>query len=169
MKMIIVLAMHGMPPKDFPRSEIAEMMELHKKLETTTVDNTSKMKHRFIELDNKMRNWPRNNENDPFYFSSKEMALQLTEKTKCEVNVGFNEFCSPSLETALTETAMKKPDKILVVTPMLTRGGTHTEKDIPNTIKNVQKRYKEVPIVYAWPYDIYEVTEFLTNHVLKFR
>ena len=65
MKSVIVLAMHGMPPKDFPSDEKQELMRLR-----TQVQSDPKLKKRHDELDAKMRNWSRSKDNDPFFTAS---------------------------------------------------------------------------------------------------
>lgn len=40
MKSVIVLAMHGSPPRDFPRADLAEFMSLHGRLEASPVSRS---------------------------------------------------------------------------------------------------------------------------------
>lgn len=82
--------------------------------------------------------------------------------------MGYNEFCAPSLEEALQSAVDKGVTKIVVATPMMTRGGEHTEKDIPAKIKEFRKQYPKIEIVYAWPFDAVQVAQFLSEHISRF-
>jgi len=101
-KTVVVLAMHGIPPKDFPHNELMEFFSIHSGLEHShshhhshNIDN-EKLK-RYSELERKIKNWPRTPENDPFFIASQELALKLSEETGYELVLGFNEFCAPDL------------------------------------------------------------------------
>jgi len=166
MKTIIVLAMHGTPPKDFPREEFAEFFRLHSQVGKGAT--SSPIQERYDFLDNKMRNWPRNERNDPFHAASQELAAQLSKVSGLEVILGYNEFCAPGLDEALQYAVNENADKIIVATPMMTRGGEHAEKDIPAKIKDFSKRYPKVAITYAWPFDTVQVAGFLSEHIFRF-
>ena len=167
MKVIVILAMHGAPPNDFPKNERDELFSLHSKLEQADEKMREKLKIRHDELDSKMRYWPRTPENDPFWTGSHEMAKQLRTITPHEVIVGFNEFCAPSIAEAIDQEVENKAEKIIVVTPMMTRGGEHSEKDIPKSIQIAQERHPKIPNIYAWPFNIKEVAEYLALQVEK--
>ena len=166
MKVIILLVMHGVPPRDFPREELAEFFRLHSR-----VGKGAKLapdQDRYDFLDSKMRNWPRNERNDPFHAASLELAAHLSEVSGLEVILGYNEFCAPSLEEAMHHAVNKDVDKLIVATPMMTRGGEHAEKDIPAKIKEFRERYPKIEIAYAWPFDTLQVARFLSEHISRF-
>lgn len=167
-KIAIVLAMHGSPPKDFPKKELAEFFDLHQRLEfmPQSLDDTSKQ--RCFELDEKMKSWPRTKYNDPFFSSSYELAAYINKTTGFEVCVGFNEFCNPTIRDALEDAVKINPHKIIVITTMMTPGGEHAEIDIPMIIADVQKQYPTIPIKYAWPFKFEDVTEFLHAQIKKY-
>ena len=167
MKVIVILAMHGAPPNDFPKHEMEELFNLHSQLEQADEKERDNLKKRHDELDAKIRFWPRTPENDPFWTGSHEMARQLRNCTPHEVIVGFNEFCAPSIVEAIDQAAEKDAEKIIVVTPMMTRGGEHSEKDIPQSIQIAKERYPKIPIIYAWPFNVKEVAEYLALQVEK--
>jgi len=98
MKIVIILAMHGMPPNDFPQKETLDYFMLHSRLENMPGPPPPKMQQQYEELDSKMRNWPRTQENDLYSYTSYELATTLSNQTGHSVVVGFNEFCSPSLD-----------------------------------------------------------------------
>jgi sirohydrochlorin cobaltochelatase len=168
MNKVIVLAMHGSPPTDFPREELTEFFKLHSQLEHMPKEARAGLEQRFFELDAKIRKWPRNQSNDPFYTGALDMAQNLEKASGHEVIVGFNEFCTPNLEEAIDEAVGKKPDKVIVVTPMMTRGGEHSEKDIPDTIEISKNKHPDIEIIYAWPFDIDEVAAFLADQIKRF-
>lgn len=165
---IIVLAMHGSPPTDFPKREIAEFFELHLKMENAPRMLEEVQKKRHNELEETMRAWSRTPQNDRFFASSQELAKHLFKATGFKTIVGFNEFCNPSLDNALEQAALQKPEKIVVVTPMMTQGGQHSEIDIPAAVKRAQDRYPELSIVFVWPYEFSDVAQFLATRINLF-
>ena len=160
--------MHGTPPRDFPRQELAEFFRLHSRVEEVKGSNQKSLEDRYFLLNTKMRNWPRNVQNDPFYIVSQELAVHLSEVSGYEVIVGYNEFCSPSLDEALQSAANKGANKIIVATPMMTRGGEHSERDIPAKINEFSKLHPQIEIAYAWPFDTTRVARFLSEHISRF-
>ena len=168
MKTIIVLAMHGTPPNDYPKKELAEFFKLHLIVEGMSGTVSQEVKSQYSILHEKLRNWPRSKQNDPFQIASQELAAKLSKISGHEVIVGYNEFCSPSLDKALQTAAHKKPNRILVVTTMMTRGGDHSEKDIPLRIKEFKKLYPDIDVIYAWPFDNDKVACFLREHISQF-
>ncbi len=169
MNAVIVLAMHGAPPNDFPEEKVAELFGLHGRLKHLSGPQRQALQNRHDELDAQMRAWPRTPENDPFWAASLEMASHLSQAADCQVLVGFNEFCAPSLDEALDQAAAHGAEQITVVTPMMTRGGEHAEEDIPVAIRRAQARHPHIPFRYAWPFEMAEVARFLANQIEKSR
>lgn len=165
MKAIIVLVMHGAPPNNFPEREMAELFSLDARVEGVAGVKRVALERRRLELDAKMRAWPRTAQNDPFYAGSQELAAHLSEATGCQVIVGFNEFCAPSLNEALSHAIARGAEKVIVVTPMMTRGGEHAEVDIPAVVKTAQAQHPEIPIIYAWPFRVSDVASFLAKQI----
>jgi len=159
----IVVAMHGSPPKDFPRRELAEFFGLHGRLEFGGAEGKDRapLERRFRELDAMMREWPRNSGNDPFHTASHELAAELASLTGLATHVGFNEFCAPSVGEALDRAVSGGAEDVLVVTPMLTRGGEHAEADIPAAIERATERHPDVQFAYVWPFESRDVAAFL--------
>lgn len=166
----IVLAMHGTPPKDFPQAEVIELFSLHARIEQAPphlpAAQLEQWQQRYRELDEKVRLWPRTPENDPFYAASQQIAALLSAETGYEVVLGFNEFCAPDLSTAL-ERAAATAERVIVVTPMMTPGGEHSEEDIPAAIRQAQAKYSQVDFRYAWPFDLRETAQFLAQQIGK--
>lgn len=188
MKTIIVLAMHGVPPSDFPRDELAEFMSLEARLARGADDGGGRPRHerptagdqrdspesdsaalglRFAELDAKIRNWPRTRENDPYQVASHELARKLSRVIGYEVIVGFNEFCGPNLDEALDQAAHEAV-RVIVATAMITSGGGHSEVEIPEAVHRAEGRHPSVTFVYAWPFDAEKSAEFLAMHITRF-
>jgi len=168
MKIVIVLAMHGMPPNDFPQKETLDYFMLHSRLENMPGPPPPTMQQQYEELDSKMRNWPRTRENDQYSFTSNELAAVLSKQTGHSVVVGFNEFCSPSLDDAFDKAIKYNPDKIVVVTPMMTQGGEHSEKDIPEAIERAKKKSTNIEFSYVWPFDISKIAAFLAEQIKNY-
>ena len=81
--------------------------------------------------------------------------------------MGFNEFCAPTLDEALDAAASQGVERVVVVTPMMTRGGEHAEEDIPGAIEDARERHPATDLVYAWPFDTLEVANFLGEQVRR--
>jgi sirohydrochlorin cobaltochelatase len=165
---VIILAMHGAPPSDFPPNETIELFNLHARLEHANEGESEALQERYQRLDAKIRAWPRTPENDPFYVGSVEIADRLRETTRLEVILGFNEFCAPSLDEAFELAMSHSPQKIIVITPMMTRGGEHSELDIPKAVEGFSTRYPQVAIEYIWPFDPADVAQFLAAQINHF-
>ncbi len=166
MKTVIVLAMHGAPPKEVAQREVVELVGLHQALEHVPAFVRTVLERRYRHLDAKIRAWPRTVQNDPFWAGSQELAEHLRSATGSEVIVGFNEFCAPALDAALDQAA-SQAEHVIVVTPMMTRGGEHSEFEIPNSVKRAQERHPAVTFMYAWPLNIAEVASFLAAQIAR--
>jgi sirohydrochlorin cobaltochelatase len=168
MKIVIILAMHGMPPNDFPRKETIDYFMLHSRIENIPGSPPPNMQKQYEELDNKMRNWPRTLENDPYFQASHELAEKISKQTDYSVIVGFNEFCSPSLDDAFEKAGSQNPEKVIIITPMMTRGGEHSEKDIPEAIDRARKKFPRIQFTYIWPFNSTKVAAFLADQIQDF-
>ena len=172
MSTAIVLAMHGVPPNDFPPHELRELMTIHAKLQhhdhAAGGPGHEELHARHDEIHDKMREWPRTPENDPYHAASHWLAGHLRDETGHPVFVGFNEFCGPSVEEAIDLAVDTGAGKVLVLTTMMTSGGSHAERDIPEAIARAQTRHPRVRVDYAWPYDLPDVARFLSHHIRKF-
>ena len=168
MKAVIVLAMHGGLPNDFPKQELAEYFNLHSRLAHAVGAENTAVRRRFDELETRIRHWPRTPKNDPYFFGSQELAVALRRASGRKVILGFNEFCAPSLDEALDQAAGQKAEKIIVATPMMTRGGEHAEIDIPAAIRRAEESHPGAKYIYAWPLPVREIAEFLSAQLGKF-
>jgi hypothetical protein len=54
---VIILAMHGAPPIDFPTNETVEMFNLHARLDHFAEGESLSLRERYDQMDAKMRAW----------------------------------------------------------------------------------------------------------------
>lgn len=176
MSTVVVLAMHGVPPDDFPRDELVELLGLEARLERgagtdregDSPHRRESLERRFRELDEKLRTWPRTVENDRFHASSLDLGARLGRRLGIEVIVAFNEFCAPSLDEALERAASRGAARVVIATAMMTPGGAHSEVDIPAAIARSHARHPVVEFVYAWPFDAEDSARFLEDQIKRF-
>ena len=157
--------MHGGPPLDFPENELVEFFTLHARVGHGGA-GARDQRPRYEELEAKVRSWPRTGNNDPFYAGSAELAGHLRRELGLEVILGFNEFCSPSLAEAL-DRAARAAQKILVITPMMTRGGEHSAVDIPAAIHAARVRHPGCEFTYVWPFPTEDIARFLAGQLSR--
>ena len=162
--MIIVLTVHGMPPKDFPEGEKMEFLRLHSQ-HSRPGALSAEQKKRHAELDAKMRAWPRTSANDAFHAASYRIAEELKKSSGVDVLVAFNEFCAPAVPEVLDKAASLNRGEVMVVTPMLTRGGSHAELEIPEEIESARQRNPGAVFTYAWPFADAFVANFLNEQI----
>ena len=167
-KTVVLLVMHGIPPRDFPPQELGEFFMLRTRLERATGTDRDHMLERYSALERKMRGWPRTPQNDPFFAASQEMAAGLSKATGYDVAIAYNEFCAPDVEEALARVAARGADQVVALTPMLTQGGEHAEVEIPALLTKFQAAHPAVRVVYAWPFDAAHVAKFLAEQVKRF-
>lgn len=179
METLIVLAMHGVPPNDFPGRQLGEYFRLHAAVEAahhgrkhggghnghSQPSLSAQDTNRYQELETRIRNWPRTEANDPFHAGSLSLAKSLQTECGLRVLIGFNEFCAPSLEETFHEASKATPERVIVVTPMMTSGGSHAEEDIPSAIQAAREKYPAIEFIYAWPFEHDEVARFLAVQV----
>jgi len=162
--MVIVLAMHGSPPNDFPEDEKVEYFKLHA---TPSAMRNRSLTGRLDLLEAKIRHWPRTEQNDFFHASSHKLAASIQGKSGCTTLVGFNEFCNPTVAEALDQAVRRAEGAVAVVTPMMTPGGKHAEREIPLLIQEAKQRHPGTDIVYVWPFDVSDVASFLTEQIQR--
>jgi sirohydrochlorin cobaltochelatase len=168
MKTIIVLAMHGVPPNDFPRREMGEFFELHGRAEMSPGALGQALESRYKELEEMVKRWPRTTRNDPYHAASLELARALQGECGLDVAVGFNEFCSPDVDEALARAVADGAGRIIVLTTMMTRGGEHAEREIAQAVGRARAEHPGVEMIYAWPFETPTIARFLAEHVRRF-
>ncbi|MGQ9785829.1 MAG: sirohydrochlorin chelatase [Anaerolineae bacterium] len=168
MKTVIVLAMHGALPNDLPPQDVDMLFALRAQVRRAGPGGRSRLEEQLRILDRRVRAWPRTATNDPFYTASQAIAAQLSRLTGQEVVVAFNEFCAPDVEEGLDIAVQRGAQRVVVLTPMLTRGGDHAEKEVPAAIARARQRHPGVTFLYAWPFADGAIAEFLASQIARF-
>ena len=84
------------------------------------------------------------------------------------VKTAYNEFCYPTIEESVGELVEGNVSKIILLTTMITRGGSHSEQEIPAELEVLRRKFKDIDIQYAWPFDMDTFALFLSTHVKIF-
>lgn len=166
MKRASVLVGHGGVPKDCPH----ELVRRLKQLEAQRRAAGKPMSQEERELDQKIRRWPRTQQNDPYKGGLEALADRLRPLLNGDrLAVAYNEFCAPTLEEAVEELIKEGATDITVVSSMFTAGGSHAEIEIPETVEHLKRAHPNVTIRYAWPFDKSLVAGMIASHLKQFR
>jgi sirohydrochlorin cobaltochelatase len=164
----VILIGHGATAADTPRDIVAELKQLEGR-RVAEKGAASPMSPREAELDKKVREWPRTPESDPYKSGLEDLAAKLRMfMASAIVEPAFNEFCAPSVEQAAEKLVKAGCRKVVLATVMTTRGGLHSEIEIPQICEALQKTHKGVEFVYAWPYDPVQVGELIARNLRNF-
>ncbi|MBI4377160.1 MAG: CbiX/SirB N-terminal domain-containing protein [Elusimicrobia bacterium] len=157
----VILVGHGGMPSDCPGPMVAEF----KKLESAHKGAPSA---RLLELDRTLRDWPRTPETDPYKPGLEAIAAALQGRlTDWKVVCAYNEFCAPSVEEAFDDAAAKGARTVVIITTMYTRGGSHSEREIPEIVARLKAKNPGIDLRYAWPFDLEAVSSMLSSEVLR--
>lgn len=155
---------HGAVASDCPREAVAEL----KRLEAQRAAMGGPMTPREAELDAQIRQWPRNADTDPYQAGVETIAAALRQKVRGRtVLVAYNEFCAPTVDQALDVLIAEGAREITVVATMFTRGGMHSEIEIPEIIRQAKNRYPGVVLRYAWPFDAAALAKLLSEQIRR--
>lgn len=158
----VVLVGHGAPPRDAPGELVSRLKMLEGRRRAQHAEPSTEE----LDLDRKLRTWPRTPENDPYKEGFEKLAAALrTELVGRTLLVAYNEFCAPSLEDAVQSAVDAGVREITVVPSMLTPGGVHSEVEIPEALDALRRRFPEAAIRYAWPFDLGAVARLLAAQV----
>jgi sirohydrochlorin cobaltochelatase len=161
-KKAVILVGHGASAKDCPR----ELVMRWKALEAQRHRTGGKPSPEEMELDLRIRRWPRTAQNDPYKTGLESLAEHLrTGLNGTALAVAYNEFCFPSLEEAVEDMTAGGMTEISVIPTMMTPGGVHSEVEIPAILEKLRKRHPAAKIHYAWPFDLSRVAQLLTDHL----
>ena len=123
---------------------------------------------RAAELDAKIRDWPRHAGNDPYKAGLERLADTLRPLLPTGLfAIGYNEFCRPSIAEAVDTVITHGARWVLVIPTMLTPGGIHSERDIPQALERVRWAHPDIHIDYLWPFNLDDVTALLAAHVTR--
>ncbi|MDH7603923.1 MAG: CbiX/SirB N-terminal domain-containing protein [Melioribacter sp.] len=156
-KISVIIVGHGAPAKDFPK--LSEYFKLH---DTHSIEAEL--------LEEELRNWPRNANNDPYWAGFIEVINEFKKQNKefYSVYYAFNEMCGPTVEEALEHAAHDNPEIIIVTSIMFTPGGNHSEIDIPEKIELFKENHPNIKIIYAWPYKTTDIVNMLSKQIYSF-
>jgi sirohydrochlorin cobaltochelatase len=143
----VILVGHGGVPSDAPRELVA-----------------AAARHE-PEADRKLRAWPRTPQTDPYKAGLEAIGAELRRASGKKVYLAYNEFCPPTLEEAIALAVKDGAKDIEVISTMYTRGGIHSEAEIPELLDKERRAHPGVAIHYAWPFDVSKIAGFLASHL----
>lgn len=165
LKKAILLVGHGGIPKGYPQDLITKL----KRLEAQRRATGSPMSPEELELDTKVRTWPRTPETDPYQAGLEALGAQMKPRLNGALfGLAYNEFCGPTLQEAVEGLIKQGAQSITVVSTMFTPGGSHSELEIPEELEELRKQHPGVTLNYAWPYNLTEVSKMLMEHIARF-
>ena len=161
----VILVGHGGIPKGCPQELVTKLKRLEAQRRAAKVRPSPEER----ELDNKIRQWPRTPETDPYQSGLEAVATQLRANLgEVLFAVAYNEFCAPTLEESVEELIKKGATHITVTTTMFTPGGSHSEVEIPEILEQLRKQYPDIVLRYAWPFDMNLIAAMLATQVKQF-
>jgi sirohydrochlorin cobaltochelatase len=162
----VVLIGHGAPALDCPPQLIGELMSLEWRIGGAGHNHAAE--GRAAELDAKIRSWPRRAGNDPYKEGIERVAKALRALLPTDLlAIGYNEFCRPTIAEAVDQVIRQGAGRVLVIPSMLTPGGVHAERDIPQALDEIRRAHPGIPIDYLWPFDLHDVASLLASHVRR--
>ncbi len=162
-KPAVLLVGHGVPARDTPRALIEQLRRLEGQRRATGAPPSAQE----LALDTRVRDWPRSPENDPYREGILALARLLARDLPTHaVHTAYNEFCAPSLDAAVRALAEAGVTAITVITTMVTEGGIHAERDLPDAIAALRLQYPHLSLIYAWPFPRESVGALLAAQVL---
>ncbi len=165
-KKAVILVGHGGIPKGYPSDQVTKL----KRLEAQRRAMGSPMSDEERELDDKIRQWPRTPETDPYQAGLEALGAHMQPLLNgAQFAIAYNEFCGPTLEQAVDNLIQSGAEDITVVSTMFTPGGSHSEFEIPEEMEALRKANPQVTLTYAWPFDLGKVAHMLRDHIEQFQ
>jgi sirohydrochlorin cobaltochelatase len=164
-KQAVILIGHGGLPSDIPKELVEDFMKVHKQRVRMKTPITSKEK----DLESLIRNWERTPESDPYKSGLEKLAAHLAPRLENYIlKTAYNEFCFPSIEQAADQLAEENVTEVILITTMITPGGSHSEMEIPEEVDALRLKYPNMNFQYAWPYDLDIFSNLLSDHITNF-
>ncbi len=161
----VILVGHGGIPKDCPQELVTRL----KRLEAQRRAAKQPRSQEEIELDGKIRSWPRTAETEPYQAGLESVAARLrTQLGDGLFAVAYNEFCAPTLEESVESLIQQGATHITVTTTMFTPGGSHSEIEIPEILDHLKPKHPGIELRYAWPFDLNLVANTLAEQIARF-
>jgi sirohydrochlorin cobaltochelatase len=158
----VILVGHGGVPTDCPRDLVTRL----KTLEAQRRASGRAPSAEELELDRRIRQWPRTPHTDPYRDGLEALAAQLRPLLNgVSLAIAYNEFCAPTLEEAVAELIATGIASVTVIPSMLTPGGVHSEVEIPETLEHLRGQYPRCEFRYAWPVDLALVARMLAEQL----
>lgn len=161
----VVLVGHGGIPRDCPQELVTRL----KRLEAHRRAAKQPPSAEEMELDSRIRRWPRTDATDPYRSGLEAVAAALRPRLSDVLfAIAYNEFCAPSLEEAVEALIAQGATQITVTTTMFTPGGSHAEIEIPEILERLKTQHPGVTLRYAWPFDLEQVASTLAQQLKRF-
>ena len=161
----VILVGHGGIPKGCPQDIVTKLKRLEAQRRAAKQPPSAEE----IELDTKIRQWPRTSETDPYQTGLEAVAAQLKANLGDVLfAVAYNEFCAPTLEESVAQLMQQGATHVTVTTTMFTPGGSHSEVEIPEILDHLRPQYPGVVLRYAWPFDLNLVANTLAEQIKRF-
>lgn len=161
-KTTLILVGHGGAPSDYPRERLQKLKRLEGERMARKIPDMSAEE---AALDTEIRAWPRTPATDAYKFGLEALAGALARRTGQPVVAAYNEFCGPSIEQAVESAAAAGAKRFILVTTMYTRGGVHSECEIPMLVSELRKKRPDLDLRYAWPFRDEDIADFLAGHI----
>ncbi len=160
----VILVGHGGIPKDCPQELVTRLKRLESQRRAQKLPPSPEE----IELDMKIRRWPRTAETEPYQAGLEAVAASLHRQLDGALfAVAYNEFCAPTLEESIDDLVKQGATHLTVLTTMFTPGGSHSEIEIPEIIDQLTKQYPGIVLRYAWPYDLNRIAQLLAEQLQR--
>lgn len=161
----IILVGHGAIPKDFPAEQLQRWRTLRARSRATGTSPSSEE----AAIEEGIRHWPRTPHNDPYRAGLEALVRSLRSFLHpVPVHAAYNEFCAPTVQSAIAGLVRDGSERIVVVPSMLTPGGSHSEHDIPRSLDAIRTRHPGISITYAWPVEPTRIAAMLSAHLDPF-
>ena len=163
-KNAVILVGHGGVPTDCPRELVSRL----KTLEAQRRASGRAPSAEELDLDARIRHWPRTPQTDPYRDGLEALAAALRPLLNgASLAAAYNEFCAPTLEEAAEASIAAGATAITVVPSMLTPGGVHSEVEIPETLERLRQLHPGIEFRYAWPVDLTLVARMLADQLSR--
>lgn len=160
----VLIVGHGAAASDTPLELVGEL----KRLESERQRKGGAPSPRELEVDAKVRAWPRTPKTDPYQAGLEAIAQAVRKRLPGRaVAVAYNEFCAPTIEEAVAALERDGAREISVIPTMYTRGGLHSEREIPEILESLRKARPGLTLRYAWPLELDAVAGFLAGQIEK--
>ncbi len=161
----VILVGHGGIPKDCPQELVTRLKRLEAQRRAAKLPRSPEE----IELDGKIRSWPRTAETEPYQAGLEAVAARLrTQLGGVLFAVADNEFCAPTLEESVESLIQQGATHITVTTTMFTPGGSHSEIETPEILDHLKPKHPGIELRYAWPFDLNLVANTLAEQITRF-